>query len=347
LASVDVSIRGAGIFGLCCAWFCLEAGARVEIVDPSGVASGASGGVVGALAPHVPENWNSKKQFQLESLLMARSFWPMIEELTGLSTGYAPLGRVQPVMGKPGLDLAEQRAASARALWGSHAIWQLQRDASGWQLESPTGYYIKDTLSAHIHPRAACTALAKALKARGCTFSGKPNSPAGATIWATGTAGLEALSQGHTRAMGQGIKGQAALLGLDRLGLPQLFAQSLHVIPHKDGTVAVGSTTERDFTSATSTDEQLEALLDHARQVVPELKNAPVLTKWAGLRPRARSRAPILGAWPGKPGHFIANGGFKIGYGMAPKVGEVMADLVLKGVQSYPDAFDVKANEPH
>ena len=35
--------------------------------------------------------------------------------------------------------------------------------------------------------------------------------------------------------------------------------------------------------------------------------------RWAGLRPRARSRAPMLGAWPGRPGHFIANGGFKIG----------------------------------
>ncbi len=344
MASVDVSIRGAGIFGLCCAWFCVEGGARVEIVDPNGVAAGVSGGLVGALAPHVPENWNVKKQFQLESLLMARDFWPMIEELTGLSTGYAPLGRIQPIMDAHGLALARQRALSAAELWGHHAVWQVQRDSEGWQIESPTGYYIKDTLSAHIHPRLACSALAEALAARGCRVSEAPESVAGATIWATGAAGLEALSQDHTSSVGQGIKGQAALLALDRSGLPQLFADSLHMIPHKDGTLAVGSTTEREFTCASTTDEQLETLLQRARQLVPELKNAKVLTKWAGLRPRARSRAPMLGTWPGKPDHYIANGGFKIGYGMAPKVGIAMADLVLKGAQTYPAAFDVSEN---
>ena len=50
----------------------------------------------------------------------------------------------------------------------------------------------------------------------------------------------------------------------------------------------------------------------------------------------------MLGYWPGKPGHFIANGGFKIGFGMAPKVGEVMADLVLDDIDSIPDGFRVE-----
>jgi glycine/D-amino acid oxidase-like deaminating enzyme len=47
----------------------------------------------------------------------------------------------------------------------------------------------------------------------------------------------------------------------------------------------------------------------------------------------------MLGAWSGKPGEFIANGGFKIGFGMAPKVGEVMADLILDGRDTIPEAF--------
>ncbi len=49
----------------------------------------------------------------------------------------------------------------------------------------------------------------------------------------------------------------------------------------------------------------------------------------------------MLGAWPGRPGHFIANGGFKIGFGMAPKVGEVMAALVLEGRNDIPPGFGV------
>src|SRR5690606_41267108 len=54
------------------------------------------------------------------------------------------------------------------------------------------------------------------------------------------------------------------------------------------------------------------------------------------------SRAPVLGPWPGRAGQFVANGGFKIGFGMAPKVAEVMADLVLEGRDGVPDGFRVE-----
>ncbi|WP_412509844.1 FAD-dependent oxidoreductase, partial [Roseovarius sp. SYSU LYC5161] len=60
----DITVMGAGIFGLSCAWCCLKRGARVRVIDPGGPGAGASGGIVGALAPHVPENWNDKKAFQ-------------------------------------------------------------------------------------------------------------------------------------------------------------------------------------------------------------------------------------------------------------------------------------------
>ena len=71
MASVDVTVRGGGIFGLSIAWACLRRGARVRVVEPAAWGAGSSGGLVGALSPHVPEAWNPKKAFQLESLLMA------------------------------------------------------------------------------------------------------------------------------------------------------------------------------------------------------------------------------------------------------------------------------------
>ena len=75
---VDITIRGAGIFGLSIAWVCVCRGAKVQIIDPNGPGAGSSGGLVGALAPHVPENWNPKKAFQLDSLLMAKEFWAQV-----------------------------------------------------------------------------------------------------------------------------------------------------------------------------------------------------------------------------------------------------------------------------
>ena len=71
----EVTIYGAGIFGLSIAFTCLRRGAKVRVIDPNGPGAGASGGIVGALAPHVPENWNEKKAFLFESLVMAGSFW--------------------------------------------------------------------------------------------------------------------------------------------------------------------------------------------------------------------------------------------------------------------------------
>jgi glycine/D-amino acid oxidase-like deaminating enzyme len=52
----------------------------------------------------------------------------------------------------------------------------------------------------------------------------------------------------------------------------------------------------------------------------------------------------MLGQWPGRSGHFIANGGFKIGFGMAPKIAQVMADLLLEERDAIPDDFRVSAS---
>lgn len=337
---------GAGVFGLSVAWACQSRGARVRVIDPHGVAAGASGGIVGALAPHVPENWNAKKAFQLDSLLMAGDFWREIAEISGLDPGYARHGRLQPIEDGPALERALARAEGARALWRGAAEWRVVPAPAGndpWQPAGAGGHLIHDTLSARVHPRRACTALATALTARGAEIL--PDGAAtGLVLWATGAAGLARLSDETGRAAGSAIKGQAALFQLDRAGAPQLYADGLHVVPHADGTVAVGSTSERTFASPDGTDALLDDVIARARHAVAALRDAPVIARWAGLRPRARSRAPMLGAHPLRQGHFIANGGFKIGFGMAPKVAEVMARLMLDGVDDIPEGFEVRAS---
>ena len=343
----DITIRGAGIFGLATAWACAQKGATVRIIDSNGPASGASGGIVGALAPHVPENWNPKKQFQLESLLMAESFWRGVSDAGGRHSGYVRSGRLQPVADDHALALAQARVETARDLWHGQAEWTL-RPASGspWAPDSPTGQLIYDDLSALLHPAQACAALVGALDAKGITVETDGPSEAtsdGPTLWATGIVGLQELNQTAARPMGAGVKGQAALLQYDMAGAPQLYADGLHVIPHADGTTAIGSTSENQYDHL-QPDDQLDDIIARARAAVPALTHAPVIQRWAGVRPRARSRAPMLGAWPDRPGHFIANGGFKIGFGMAPKVAETMAALILEGENTVPPGFEVAAS---
>lgn len=337
---VDVTVMGAGAFGLSVAWACVKRGAQVRVIDPHGVAAGSSGGLVGALAPHTPDNWNVKKAFQFESLILAPEWWADVEAMGGVSSGYGRIGRVQPVVDARGLELAYEREISSADLWQGHATWRVvTADQLGdWAPRSPTGYYIHDTLSARMHPRRACLALAAALRARGGEIVAE-GAQQGQVIWATGWQGLVELSQQTGRVVGTGVKGQSLLLRLDRRDLPQLFAGAVHMVPHADGTVAVGSTSEREFDDPASTDDQLDDVLQRAIAEVPVLRSAPVIERWAGVRPRAKSRSPILGLHPTRNGEFIANGGFKIGFGMAPKVGEVMADLVLEGRNQVPSAF--------
>jgi glycine/D-amino acid oxidase-like deaminating enzyme len=344
MARPDLTVRGAGIFGLSIAWEAARRGARVRVIETVRIGAGSSGGVVGALAPHVPGQWNEKKAFQLESLLMAQAWWGAVDAESGLSAGYARTGRLQPLADDRAVAAARARGVEAASLWQGRAVWQVIPATGGWQPDSPTGWLVHDTLTARLNPRPALASLAAAIRARGGDIGPGDQDVVGPVIWATGTAGLEALSVDLGRPVGGGVKGQAALLAHNAPALPQLFIDGLHIVPHSDGTVAIGSTSERQWSDPAGTDDQLEALIRRARAACPALAGAAVLDRWAGLRPRSASRAPMLGPWPGKEAQFIANGGFKIGFGVAPKVAEVMADLVLDGVDRVPVAFRVEAS---
>jgi glycine oxidase len=333
MSSKAIWVMGAGIFGLSIAWELARRGVFVRVVEALHPGAGSSGGLVGAMQPHVPEQWNDKKQFQLESLLMAADWWRQVEQAGGQPSGYARLGRLQPVADDQALELARTRAEGAAHLWRGQAEWQLIRAAGGWQPPSPSGWLIHDNLSARLHPRMAIAALIAALASRGIRIEQGDQPGDGPVIWATGVSGLQAMGQGD------GVKGQALSLALDRRNLPQIYTDGLHIVPHADGTLGIGSTSERHWDDPHSTDSQLEDLLKRAVQILPELAQAPILHRWAGLRPRSRSRAPILGPWPGRDGHYVANGGFKIGFGMAPKVASCIVDLVTTGQKTIPPGF--------
>ena len=340
MARVDLTVRGAGIFGLSMAWAAVKRGAKVRVIETAHIGAGSSGGIVGALSPHVPENWNEKKAFQLESLLMAAAWWGGVTAASGMDTGYGAVGRLQPLADQAAVELARARALTAAELWQGRADWRvLPATGAAWEPVSPSGFLVQDTLSARLHPRMAAQALVAALQSAGAEVVIGEAADQGAVVWATGAAGLQALSQDLGRVVGSGVKGQAALLRFAAQDLPQLFVDGLHLVPHADGTVAIGSTSENRFDDGAAVDAQLEALIAKARAALPVLAQAEVIERWAGVRPRASTRAPLIGAWPGRAGHFVLNGGFKIGFGMAPKLAEVMADLVLTGQDAIPEGF--------
>ena len=346
-----IVVMGAGILGLSAAFTLARRGARVTVIERAYPGAGASGGLVGALAPHVPEGWNAKKQLQFESLRMAEAFWSEVRAVGGRDPGYARLGRIQPLADAAAVARAEARARSASELWQGAAAWRVvpAAEVPGLRAATPTGLVAHDTLSARIAPRMGVAALVAALTRLGVAIAQGSGPPAGAeaVLWATGPEGLAELSRALSTPMGTAVKGQAALLSADFPSSPQVYGDGLHVVPHADGMVAIGSTSERDFSAAETTDSQLDALIARARVLCPDLIDAPVIDRWAGLRARAPSRAPMLGPWPGRAGHFVLNGGFKIGFGMAPKLAALIADLVLDDRDAVPDGLRVMDNARH
>lgn len=315
-------------------------GAAVHVVERDRIGAGSSGGHVGALAPHAPENWNDKKQVQLDSLLMAEAFWRGVEAASGLPSGYARGGRLQP-LAEGADDRIRARIEAAALRWPAGTGMRILDDpGAGPALLSPSGRWLWDGLTARIGPRPALAALAAAIRKAGgrITEGAEPRPEDGPVLWATGAPGLAELGQAMGRPVGSGVKGQSLLLDFAAPDAPQIFAEGLHVVPHADGTTAIGSTSETEF-DHDRPDERAGALLERARALCPALRDAPVIESWAGIRPRARSRAPLLGAWPGRPGHYVANGGFKIGFGMAPAVARIMADLILDGKDAIPEGF--------
>lgn len=312
------------------------------MIEAARIGAGSSGGHVGALAPHAPDNWNPKKAFQLDSLLMADAFWAGVEAVGEKPSGYGRCGRVQPVADADTAERLQARIDQSQTRW-PEAMWMRLTKAPQAALlpESPSGLWLWDGLTARLNPRLALAALAAAITAKGGTISHEHATPDTLTdpvIWATGTPGLQMLGQDLDRYIGQGVKGQSALLRLALPDTPQVFADGIHIVPHADGTVAIGSTSENDYADL-DTDMQLDDLIARARAICPALREAPVIDRWAGERPRARSRAPLLGKWPGRDGHYVANGGFKIGFGMAPKIATLMADLILDGRDAIPEGF--------
>lgn len=137
------------------------------------------------------------------------------------------------------------------------------------------------------------------------------------------------------------MKGQAALLA-GAPGRALLAAPGIYVVPHADGTTAVGSTREPDWTDGTATDGGLDLLLAAAMRLAPALAGARVLARWAGVRPRAPRPEPMLG-WIA-PGVLVATGSLGIGLGLAPALGAAIARLAQGQDPGLPPGFSPGAH---
>ncbi|MBW9055220.1 NAD(P)/FAD-dependent oxidoreductase [Rhizobium mesosinicum] len=373
-SSIDLLIVGGGIMGLWAAVHAERRGLDTLLVDAGQLGSGASGGLLGALMPHMPDRWSEKKQFQFDALVSLEAEIAAIEDATGLSAGYRRSGRLIPLP-KPHLrKIASGHSEDAELHWraGERRFhWHVldRPPGAGW-IDAAAGEsgFVHDTLAARVAPRLLIAALAAFLrKARHVRVLENTEvtelDPARGTAAIEGgviafsrcilAAGyhsfsfLEKLTPGLKKPLGQAVKGQAALLAADiDPGLPTIFRDGLYVVAHEGGHVAVGSTSENSFADPFSTDEQLDALIEAAREMVPALRDAPVIERWAGLRPKAIDRDPMVGAHPENHNLIALTGGFKVSFGLAHRLAEAAICIASDANVEFllPESFAISSH---
>ncbi|MEL7429078.1 MAG: FAD-binding oxidoreductase [Pseudomonadota bacterium] len=350
--SCDTLVIGGGVLGLWAARHAIKRCERVILLEKRRIGSGASGGFLGALMPHMPDNWNAKKQFQYDGLASLAEAIADLESDTGHDCGYRRCGRIMPLTQEKVFPQVERRLAGAKANWGeAHEMALLAPDEGSFAdwLDpnvAPCGIQ-HDTLSARVNPRAYVLALAAYIRPRARVWEGcevvlldtSRNArkailkngdviEADRIIVANGWEAypllqsfMESLNTG--KLIGRGVKGQAVLLEYQHGDdLPIVYHDGSYVVPHAGNRVAIGSTSLNEWSGAPDAfDLHDMGFYKKALRLVPALKNAPIIDRWAGVRPRntidGRGTAPWFGAVPGHDGLIALIGGFKITLGIA------------------------------
>jgi glycine oxidase len=344
--SPDLVIIGAGAVGLWTAWKALGAGMSVRVVERGRVGGGASGGILGALMPHRPSQWTASKQFQLDALACLQAEIAALEQVAGTSCGYRRCGRLMPIDTQTRLDEHRCWQAAAADNWqGTDARWDiLDGLPQSWPMAEALAYDF-DTLSARLNPRALLAALAAGVRAKGGEIvEGTPvDQPAKVS------AGHVVIAAGHgsfalagTLEAGWGVKGQAVMLQpVSPLpdDLPILYRGGTYVIGHDDGRVAVGSTSEREFADDRPDQGTATKLMAEAMSLCPALDGAELVESWAGIRPRAAARQPMVGPIPGNERIIMATGGFKITLGIAHRMADAVVGFANGETPDLPPGF--------
>ncbi|MEM7661679.1 MAG: FAD-dependent oxidoreductase [Pseudomonadota bacterium] len=335
----DITVIGAGIIGLSCAWELAKRGAKVSIFEKRWPPRGASWAAAGMLAPvseAATEIGGHECLFDLcmESAALWPNFAADLETASGIDLGYRSGPSL--TIATSADRLASFEAASV-ALTRRNIPHKLLTEAEARSLEPSLGPTIvgglRYDIDGQIDNRAVMNALIKACEKVGVKLASQPTPDGAATLE---TIGWQASDS-------RPVKGQLMSL-LPTTGGPRhvLNDRDLYIVPKADR-IVIGATSEPGLSDNAVDISATDTLLRRAVSIVPALAEADILERWAGIRPATDDRAPIMSAENGS--HYVATGHYRNGILLAPITARIMADMILEGRTSdlaaafSPDRF--------
>jgi glycine oxidase len=355
----DVVVVGAGVIGSGIAYECAARGATVALLDRDEPGCQASGAAAGMLAPcseaHEPGPF-------LDLAREGLGLWPTLAERLREDSGIDPELSLDGLL-RVALDVEAAAEVQERLRWQDAA-----GIAAGRWVDVADAREIEPALTAdlsgaawysgegHVHSPHAVRALVEAARRKGAVIRSAADvvGPArgGGILLRNGEriaahqvvlaagAWLGALSAAFgARLPVRPVHGQLiALRGLSATPRRVIYAGSRgYVVAKRDGTVLAGATeADLDFDSAPH-ELATASLREQAERLLPAAASATEVATWAGLRPCAPDRLPLLGILPqttaSNPATLhVAGAHYRNGVLLAPVTAQGMASMLLDGV---------------
>ncbi len=319
----DLTIIGAGIAGLWCAWLARRGGMTVRIVERGSAAltAGCSWRAGGMLAPEVEAETAEPVVTVLgrRSLALWQDHFPQLVTMQGT------------LLLPPRRDPAQ--------------LNRFRRQTAGWEeadadrvvalepaLEGHHGRGLYYPVEGHVDPRAVLPAMVAALQAEGAAFEWEaelaPEAAGGPCLDCRGLDAVDALPDLR------GVKGEMLLVRTPDLTLARPVRllhprHPIYVVPRDGNVFMIGATTVESGGKAGVTVRGAGELLTQAYAVHPAFGEAEVLEMNAGLRPAFPDNRPRLQ----RRGAVVhVNGLYRHGYLLAPAI----AERALAALQGGP-----------
>jgi glycine oxidase len=355
--SYDAIVIGGGIIGCSIAWRLAQSGRRVALLERGhvgGEASSAAGGIFVPTAspetpPHLLEFWKT-------SNALYPAFAEEVRETTGQAFEFRVCGRLNVAVTDDEVAWLRQffewqEPAGIRAEWLSGADALAAEPALAPDVAA--GVFFPDhglvdnarfTVALGWAVRRAGGDVFENRQVTGLVVEGNRvtgvETPVGrvsapvvvncAGSWA-GTIDPRA-NQPIRPAKGQMLAVASPAVPLRR----PVQGPGASCVPRADGRTLIGATVHDVGFDKDVIANDIFGLFDGMARIVPALRQAPFLEAWAGLRPIAPDRQPIVGPDGDIGGLFWATGHFSMGILCAPATARALTDLIETGKSSIP-----------
>jgi len=351
----DVAIAGGGLIGLATAWFLLEAGYRVTVIEAGEIGREASWAGGGILFPIYPWKYSANVQaLSQRGRAIYADFTAAVDGCSGIDSENRQTGLCI-------LDASEIEAGRAWAERHAEPTELLDESAlSAWIAGTRAKQALFFPRAAQVRNPRLCRSLRAALIRRGarvlenCPVAGPRLEKGIFTGFDTARGqvraayGVVAAGSWSSRVLGPlapqsvfPIRGQMILLrGAPGLLRSVLLEKGRYAIPRADGRILVGSTLEPGGYDKTTDIDTARSLHASAASMCAALGELPVEKHWAGLRPATADEQPLIGQVPGAMGLYLNSGQYRNGVLCAPSSAELVRDAIVQDLPAPVAAFD-------